>query len=722
MCRKLKTSCVLPILCRCNSFSTNPIECICCCSCNFLNTQGYTCDMAEELGCDCTGCNCYQPEEQCDAQVHNVTVGGDLYSCNELCAPSGNAISVPPSVGSYSTLQLVRLGINCLQCECYDTTSTSSTTTTTTTTTSTSTTSTSTTSTSTSTSTTTTTTSNSSFIVGCEFDIPGYDFSCVYINQFFQDCDEIFDITGYDCSVCGCYEDTTTTTTTTTSTTTTSTTTTTTSTTSTTTSTATTTTSLCAPCLVSLGDDGDVYTCEDLSAGAFQGLGSRFGEYLGGENNGLSDGSAWTCPYLEEEYGCDCTNCNCVDPPSTTTELCPATCSSPDGSTLSCDATIEITDYATNCSTLEEMHGCDCLGCACAEGYCASKEFSIDVVVNSSTVPATCDLLEELYLCEDLYDGVYDANGFNYSTDCIDRGCGCTECKPTCLGGHTCDDWLATNGVLGELSCEILEQDPVGCDCSGCSCRAPNAPCSAKCEVGSGDLNGLQDFADEHGIVSCDDWGAFFTDDTFTCAYLEHEWDCDCTGCTCDHNPQCQTEVECKVCDTDVFSGNCDEIYEQSDYQLTCEISENSFGCDCNGCQCAPPNITDGCPNSCLGYSCDDILPVFGGDMTCDSLEGLGFDCYGCSACEYYDICDSYRYAFSNGFIDNQPKEQAAQCDGTPIRTAGAFQFCDCANLCELTDGCTHFDNVGLDCRLFAEAECSAPVSAGEMTGIWEKP
>lgn len=123
-----------------------------------------------------------------------------------------------------------------------------------------------------------------------------------------------------------------------------------------------------------------------------------------------------------------------------------------------------------------------------------------------------------------------------------------------------------------------------------------------------------------------------------------------------------------------------------------------------------------------MGYTCDEALPVFGGDLNCDSLESLGFDCWGCTQCEYYEVCDSYRYGFSNGFIDNQPKEQGKQCDGTPLRTVGAFQFCDCANQCDALAACTHFDNVDLNCRLFGAGECDAPVASGATIGVWAKP
>jgi hypothetical protein len=463
---------------------------------------------------------------------------------------------------------------------------------------------------------------------------------------------------------------------------------------------------------VHLDSDNDVYTCEDLHAG------TKFNGFDADEFDpfGLSDDSKWTCEYIETEYGCDCTGCNCQEKPTTNTPECPNTCSNPDDTTVrNCDDTIIITDYALNCSNLENIHGCDCRGCLCEDSYCEYKEFP-DVVlsINNSFIPATCDLLVQEYTCKQLYNGDLDTLTFEYIRDCVDRGCMCESCTPTCIGSNTCDDWLELDGAE-DLSCDTLESN--GCDCRGCDCRAAAVPCSTKCNAGTA---ALQIFADEQGIHSCDDWGEFFTDETFTCAFLEHEWNCDCSGCTCDASPECQTYGSpCAPCNNDPQLRNCDEIFAASDFSLTCEVTEEQFGCDCTGCNCAPVDL---CVDSSLGYNCDVAMSTLAGEtmgMTCDTLESLSFDCTGCSSCAYYDVCNKYRSPFSEGFIDNQPEYSAQKCDGDVLQNGGPFKFCACANLCDDTANCEYFDNEGNNCRLFSADECSAPASADAMTGIW---
>lgn len=442
---------------------------------------------------------------------------------------------------------------------------------------------------------------------------------------------------------------------------------------------------------MSISSDDTFFTCAQLAEGSYSVM-------------GLSDDTAWTCEYLEETYGCNCANCDCLPPANATEpEDCPATCL--DG-TLSCDMVIDMTNFHTNCSTLEATHGCDCTACACAEGYCDNFPVNIE--------GETCEQINARYSCAIL------RNSGDYITDCVDHGCGCTECVPGCLeASSTCDDWLDLNGVDGDLNCATLEDEPIGCDCSGCECRTEIADCSAECMAPS-HLEGLQNFADMHEISSCDDWGRFFTDETFTCAYLEREWWCDCSGCECDSAPQCETQLECRPCENDVFSGTCDEMLVSSQGGISCEVAETKFACDCSGCSCElPPSGL--CPDSCLGYSCDDVLPVFGGSQTCGSLEGLGFDCNGCTQCDFYTICDTYRYPFSAGFITDQPKFQAQSCDGTPFRDVGAFSFCECANQCEADESCAFFDNVGLDCRLFTAGECAVRQADDELVGVWVK-
>lgn len=126
----------------------------------------------------------------------------------------------------------------------------------------------------------------------------------------------------------------------------------------------------------------------------------------------------WTCETNEQEYGCDCSGCDCpadsASPsPTTTGNLCPATCLG--GQT--CDEIVTESPDTYTCPMLEGgLFGCDCTGCVCA--------------------------------------GAGD--------DAAASGGG--DCPATC-NGQTCDQQIAYTG----LSCYVLEWAQ-GCDCTGCAC------------------------------------------------------------------------------------------------------------------------------------------------------------------------------------------------------------------------------------------------------------
>jgi len=60
----------------------------------------------------------------------------------------------------------------------------------------------------------------------------------------------------------------------------------------------------------------------------------------------------YTCPYLTETFGCDCSASSCIS-------NCPATCN---GNT--CDELID-KDHSLTCGLLQHSYGCDCHGCEC---------------------------------------------------------------------------------------------------------------------------------------------------------------------------------------------------------------------------------------------------------------------------------------------------------------------------------------------------------------------
>lgn len=63
----------------------------------------------------------------------------------------------------------------------------------------------------------------------------------------------------------------------------------------------------------------------------------------------------YSCTFLEANYSCDCSNCECFEPH----DKCTTNCFGSD-----CD------DYVAlgyTCSDMEDIYGCDCDGCTCNE-------------------------------------------------------------------------------------------------------------------------------------------------------------------------------------------------------------------------------------------------------------------------------------------------------------------------------------------------------------------
>jgi len=61
---------------------------------------------------------------------------------------------------------------------------------------------------------------------------------------------------------------------------------------------------------------------------------------------------AYTCSYLTDAFGCDCSTSSC-------STHCPATCGG-----FRCDDWID-SDHAYSCGLLQHSYGCDCAGCEC---------------------------------------------------------------------------------------------------------------------------------------------------------------------------------------------------------------------------------------------------------------------------------------------------------------------------------------------------------------------
>ena len=188
----------------------------------------------------------------------------------------------------------------------------------------------------------------------------------------------------------------------------------------------------------------------------------------------MSDRYFYTCQNLEDNYGCDCTGCDCASTTTTTPPVDCATttlCLEMDCQTVSDESGLSFYD-------LEEMYGCDCTGCAACdpegcEGYsCDDWQDFFDGIPGGFV---TCDALEDQMGC--------NCHGCSCSTTSTTTTTANPGCATTCpqLADHfpvsstvTCDDVRA---VEDTLACAYMETF-YACDCSGCLCEeVPNAVC-----------------------------------------------------------------------------------------------------------------------------------------------------------------------------------------------------------------------------------------------------
>jgi len=198
-------------------------------------------------------------------------------------------------------------------------------------------------------------------------------------------------------------------------------------------------------------------------------------------------------------------------------------------------------DNGYTCTELQDVYGCDCGGCECAEWQPQSPPSSPSPPPSPGAppspppAPATCD------------------------ADCF---------------GYDCDFW-----VENLYTCPDLES-AYGCDCSGCMCGhyppptpepsippSPSPPPPAPVETCDPDCFGFD----------CNFW----VDNSYTCDELESAFACDCSGCSCTGNNSPPPAPA--TCPETCYSDTCDGWVLQG---YTCTELENVFGCTCAGCEC----------------------------------------------------------------------------------------------------------------------------------------
>ena len=199
------------------------------------------------------------------------------------------------------------------------------------------------------------------------------------------------------------------------------------------------------------------------------------------------------------------------------------------------------------------------------------------------------------------------------------------------------------------------------------------------------------------GYLTCDNlWSVVGAPST--CAYLEAEQGCDCSGCLCPGDV-----VPCSDQDSD---GICDD----------------DDSCPNNALNDPNANGICDCPAASLGFTCDTYQSIFPGAVTCSELEDLGANCTDCnciwdpcadpsaidsdgdSICDVLDSCandagddvDSDRMCADEDVCPEDPTNDADSdgicdeddsCRGDPLNDVDANGLCDGAEETNEIDG-----------------------------------
>jgi len=234
-------------------------------------------------------------------------------------------------------------------------------------------------------------------------------------------------------------------------------------------------------------------------------------------------------------------------------------------------------------------------------------------------------------------------------------------------GHYNCDDIIGLYKLSDDteqFTCQNLE-NLYGLDCGGCFCAepppapapAPIAACSA--ENANCGFGWVEPMSCDMLIEASRETLFTFPDQLqshLTCASLE-SLGCDCEGCGCERTPECAGVYDYGDSNIEVLcmGGSSCDYWVQRLPDMTCEILEDEYGCNCNYCECdaTVPDSTTAPACECeVSYDWD--LDLGGADITCDTLsaflepEGLccgvmeyafQMDCSGC-CCEV-ERCDS---------------------------------------------------------------------------------
>ena len=409
------------------------------------------------------------------------------------------------------------------------------------------------------------------------------------------------------------------------------------------TTTTTTTTTICDTVLLTDPDDHDWSAKQLIDAGlgcvniAFA-LGGVFdladGAAFTGSDKDLSELSFYPVRPPSAELFDLALQCGCVD---TCLEWCNGCNSLNEALRL---ANFDTTSYF--CADIEEDFNLDCSGCGCrtpddcdaAVLFTSANSKSI----NPDLYDISCNQLSALgRSCQEI--ALYTAF-HNIAGTCDTCGCDATTAAPFCdqpcgggqFGGNSSSGVLGTEEILScndlvaaDFSCE--EAVEIGCTgCESCGCQAittTTVVVETGCNVDCNDL-----------YLSCNDLVLHFT-----CDELQHSiFDgCGCGDCGC-----VEEFIQPLTCGNSCLENMpCDywidtEMSNRKFY--TCQNLEDSYGCDCSGCECASTNITITPPScdtgtGCLEMPCD-IVSVASGFTFFELEELFQCDCTGCPSCD----------------------------------------------------------------------------------------
>lgn len=351
------------------------------------------------------------------------------------------------------------------------------------------------------------------------------------------------------------------------------------------------------------------------------------------------------------------------------------------------------------CSDIETDFNLDCRDCGCLlPDVCDEKILFASNSTRNSTNPygnraydLSCNQLSELGLnCNEIetYTNLHELG-----SPCADCACDVSTeedmCNVPCgggqYGGNTSSGFLNESQILtcydfvsAGFSCQVAAE--AGCtECGMCGCQNETTTPPETCDSECNDLS-----------LSCNELV-----EHFTCLELEADvFDgCGCNQCGCEN----ETVVE--VCGTGCMEGmTCDEWVStnmSNRYFYTCEILEENYGCNCDGCECLeftsePPADANCATSSCLEMDCETVQGMTG--LSFYDLEDLyDCDCTGCAGCDPVGCdgvsCDIWQAELVDGF-------------GAPLVT--------CEELESSIDGC---DCHGCSC--FNVTETEAPEELG---------